>query len=161
EKGVKPARALPYELQAYGTASSGGFTIDFRNSGDVTAVFQVRSALGGALPRCYTVEPAQRIVGAMPTAGGESDVSVHRPNGFFRSFKGGLAGTRANVLVRPTYDIDRDAILLTLTNRGLHRARVRVLDKYTNEHVDQTLEPRESTSRFWSVKAFHNWYDLR
>ena len=57
EKGVRPARALPYELDVHSVVqpSSSTVTLQFANSGKQGAVFQVRS--GGATDpvRNYTV----------------------------------------------------------------------------------------------------------
>jgi phospholipase C len=45
EPGVRPARALPYTLNAHGVLplADGSFRIDFGNTGKATIVFQVRS----------------------------------------------------------------------------------------------------------------------
>src|SRR5262249_24394217 len=45
ESGVRPARAVPYELHVAGIADvvDGKVTIEFVNTGDAAAVFQVRS----------------------------------------------------------------------------------------------------------------------
>ena len=89
EKGVRPARALPYALEAFGRLVGNSFQIDFRNVGSQTAVFHARSANPSDLPRCYTVEPSLWLTGAWsPAANNAYDVSVHGPNGFFRSYKG-------------------------------------------------------------------------
>jgi phospholipase C len=61
EPGVRPARALPYLLNAKGAVSSNGtFEIDFENLGRAGAVFQVRSGNIADVPRTYTVEPDKR-----------------------------------------------------------------------------------------------------
>jgi phospholipase C len=161
EPGVRPARALPYELQADGIAVNGLFSIHFRNTGTATAVFQVRSALGGALPRTYTVEPDRGLTDSMTVVNGAYDLSVYGPNGFFRKFKGELGGGHANLTVRLEYgDDDRGAILLTIENKGSKLAKVDVLDKYSGGRVEQSLEAGESSSRYFDRKRFHNWYDL-
>lgn len=66
ERGVRPARALPYTLHAHGSVnlSDGSFVIDFGNSGAATAVFQVRSGNGLDAPRTYTIEPQKQLFGA-------------------------------------------------------------------------------------------------
>ena len=87
EKGVRPARALPYDLEAIGRSVGNQFRIDFNNDGRQTAVFHARSANATDIPRCYTVEPRQFLTGLWPLdANNTYDLSVHGPNGFFRSF---------------------------------------------------------------------------
>ncbi|MEU8110876.1 hypothetical protein [Micromonospora sp. NPDC048947] len=51
EHGVRP---IPYTLQADGHHGDDSFRIDLRNSGGVTAVFQVRQAGSADAPRSYT-----------------------------------------------------------------------------------------------------------
>src|SRR5262249_5977296 len=108
EAGIKPARPVPYELhvRAEADASQGELRIHFGNSGRSAAVFQVRAASGQAGPWTYTVGADAHVVETWALrANGQSsyDLSVHGPNGFLRSFKGGIAGReRANLTVRAT-----------------------------------------------------------
>ncbi|MEY2523734.1 MAG: phospholipase, partial [Ilumatobacteraceae bacterium] len=59
ERGVRPARALPYALAAHAVVKpgDGSVRIEFANTGTATAVFQVRSGNPVDAPRTYTVEP--------------------------------------------------------------------------------------------------------
>jgi phospholipase C len=61
EPGLRPARALPYSLDAHGLLqlSDGSFLIEFENTGSATAVFQVRSGTALLVPRTYTVGPGK------------------------------------------------------------------------------------------------------
>src|SRR5262249_24084146 len=118
EQGVRPARALPYELEARGTVRTvdGSVGIDFDNTGGPAAVFQVRSGNIAHPPRTYTVEPGRHLsdtwsVAAISAA--EYDLSVNAPNGFLRAFKGGVAATRARVAVDVAYDGATQRITLT------------------------------------------------
>ena len=58
ELGVRPARALPYTLDAIGVVepADGSFRIQFRNTGRAAAVFHVRSGNSADVPRTYTVQ---------------------------------------------------------------------------------------------------------
>jgi phospholipase C len=61
EKGIRPAHALPYELDARGTVNASNSTLGlmFRNTGKATVVFQVRSANAADPVRNYTIgDPA-------------------------------------------------------------------------------------------------------
>jgi phospholipase C len=166
EPGVRPARALPYELHAHGGVASpfGGFRITFTNTGRAAAVFQVRAGHPWQSPRNYTIEPQKmRIDSWSVSALGafEYDLSVHGPNGFLRAFKGGipLLG-RAQLDVRASYDESRTGITLSIANLAPRAAHVSILDRYSRERVELALEPGENTSRHWSLTRFSGWYDL-
>src|SRR5262249_20367468 len=124
ERGVRPARAIPYTLSSRGAVQQedGSFWIEFRNSGEQGAVFQVRSGDDVYPPRTYTVEPHKHLqdrwaFGTNRRA--QYDLSVYGPNGFFRSFKGTLGSRHgANLDIRETYDEEQNAISLSITNNG-------------------------------------------
>jgi phospholipase C len=162
---VRPARALPYALHADGTVDigDGAFAIEFSNVGVATAVFHVRSGNVVDGPRTYTVEPHKRLSDSWDvTAIGASayDVSVYGPNGFFRSFKGGVADARAKLDVRPTYNEASVGITLKISNEADQTAKVHVLDKYTGNGIVQELKPHQSISKSWSLAPMFGWYDL-
>ena len=166
EKGVRPARALPYVLHAHGAvdAGDGAFRIDFGNTGDATAVFHVRSGNGDEAPRSYTVEPRKQLadVWTVTSSGAASDydLSVYGPNGFLRAFKGGISGARARLDVRARYDETGHGIVLEIANQAHHTAKVHVLDHYTGRRIEAELKPGARFSKHWSLKRVFGWYDL-
>jgi phospholipase C len=173
ERGVRPARALPYTLHAHGAvnATYGSFNIDFVNAGEAAAVFHVRSGHGADVPRSYTVESKKQLAGAWNVrsiGASDYDLSVYGPNGFLRGFKGGVSGQRrANLDVRASYDHARDGdddvrggIKLTISNLAAQIATVRILDKYTGKRIEKELEPGKSMSKRWSLTRVFGWYDL-
>jgi phospholipase C len=164
EPGTRPARALPYEFDVHGTAnfSNNTFLIQFANSGDAAAVFQVRSGKVADLPRSYTVGVGARLADSWNVSA-VYDLSVYGPNGFLRSFKGSVAvGTmRSRLDVRASYDTeDQGGITLRITNTGEHNTGVTVLDAYTGNKFTRLLEPQEYLDRAWSLDSFHGWYDV-
>jgi phospholipase C len=166
ERGVRPARALPYTLDAQGAVQpdDGSFWIQFRNSGEATAVFHVRSGNAADLPRSFTVEPHKALTDSWRVAAigrSEYDLSVYGPNGFFRSFKGGVAGNnRAKLDVSVTYDDDSSDIMLEIKNRASQLAQVSVFNRYTSRTTRLVLTPGESESRNWALARNGGWYDL-
>ena len=118
ERGIRPARALPYEFDVRGTAkiSDKTFRLKFANTGRAAAVFQVRSGNAADLPRSYTVGAHRELADTWNVVGPSYDLSVYGPNGFLRSFKGSVAnGTmRSNLDVRAKYDTDDDDGGITL-----------------------------------------------
>ncbi len=63
EIGIRPARALPYELNTYAAVdvSEGTVVLTFVNSGDAAVVFQVRSGNPKDLVRTYTVQQGEQL----------------------------------------------------------------------------------------------------
>jgi phospholipase C len=163
EPGVRPARALPYTLHASGSVDDGAFAVEFANTGAATAVFHVRSGNSVDEPRTYTVEPHQRLSDSWDvTAGGATDydISVYGPNGFFRSFKGGVSGISPKLDVHATYNEASVAITLKISNEAAQTANVHVLDKYTGNSSAQELKPHQSISKSWSLTPMFGWYEL-
>ncbi len=166
ERGVRPARALPYTLDAQGALqeADGSFAIRFRNSGQAGVVFHVRSGNSADVPRTYTVEPHKHVTDAWSVAAiGASayDLSVYGPNGFYRAFKGSVSGQqRANLDVRATYNDDCSEIALQISNRSSHVAKVSVFNRYTSKSTKLVLGPGDSDARSWSLTRSSGWYDL-
>ncbi|WP_249998111.1 phosphocholine-specific phospholipase C [Actinoplanes sp. M2I2] len=155
EQGVRPARALPYELHADGKSAPTGFTIEFRNTGRAAAVFQVHSADPAHEPRTYTVEPRKRLTGMWPT-GQAYDLEVRGPNGFYRHFRG-TAG-RPSVEVRAEQH-DHVAVL-EVSNHGSARALVKVVDRYTGRTTTRAVPAGGRHTERHSAEKARGWYDL-
>jgi phospholipase C len=163
EKGVRPSRALPYQMNVEATVNPASSTVDltFMNSGSATVVFQVRSGNPLDPVRWYTVEPAMTLSDTWSVTTSYS-LSVYGPNGFVRYFNGSI-GTNAAVLeVSSTYDSDPDsvAINLSITNVGGAQAEVTVLNAYTGSAFTRLLSPQASFSEGFSLAQFFGWYDL-
>jgi phospholipase C len=145
ERGVRPARALPYRLHADGSAQK----IELANTGDAAAVFHVRPA--GDDPRTYTLGPGRSVTAAFVG----DDVEVHGPNGFYRQFIG--SGT---LQVRAGYDERQLSLTLEIRNTGPRRLRLEVKDGYTGRTTRLTLGRHERVARDWSLRHAGGWYDL-
>ncbi|HEY6922886.1 MAG TPA: alkaline phosphatase family protein, partial [Steroidobacteraceae bacterium] len=162
EKGLRPARALPYELHANGHVSSSSSTvsIDFINSGKAGAVFQVRSGNPADTVRAYTVERGKQLTGTW-TFTSQYDLSVYGPNGFARYFKGTNGRFSANLDVRAQYDReDHGAVRLRVTNAGSNKATVVVHDAYTGETNLHFILPGQMFETEQRCDRFFGWYDL-
>ena len=85
EPGVRPARALPYNLAADAAMAGGTATVKFANRGAAGAVFHVTAVNTAA--RSYTIGAGDKLSDTWPFAAGE-DIRVHGPNGFYRQFSG-------------------------------------------------------------------------
>jgi phospholipase C len=166
ESGVRPARALPYELhvRARTDRKDGAVNIYFGNTGKVAAVYQVYSADGQSGPWTYTVAPDTELSDSWNLrSNGETDyhLSVFGPNGFLRVFKGSIAKGRANLVSSITYDIDSNGVLLGIRNHTEMASTVSVFDLYTHKKVEFKLEADGELSEFWSLEGSYGWYDFR
>ncbi|MBM7786327.1 phosphocholine-specific phospholipase C [Tenggerimyces flavus] len=156
ERGVRPARALPYVLYADAKVSGDSVDLSFRSTGDAAGVFQVRSADPASQPRSYTVEPDKSLADTF-AIGDRYDLTVHGPNGFFRQFKG--SGSE-RLEVRATCDSRGTAVTLKVTNKGTRRVEVVVADQYSRRSAKLTLSPGESESERRSLAHTKGWYHL-
>jgi len=162
EKGVRPARSLPYELNVHAKVNTSARTVvlKFMNTGGATAVFQVRSGNTDDVARSYTVEPGKHLFGTWKVAS-SYDLSVHGPNGFWRSFVGAINSTGPALDVVSTYGTGgRGSIALAITNVADVRAEVILLDAYTGKSLSQHLRPNETLEEKLPLAHFGGWYDF-
>jgi phospholipase C len=162
EKGVRPARALPYELdvQASVIASNSTINLTFINTGSAAVGLHVRSGNAADAVRFYTVEPGKRLTDSWKAASSSYDLSVYGPNGFARYFKGSIGSGAAALNVASLYDTkNRGSIQLTITNVGIP-GEVSVLDAYTGNLIQQFLQPQRTFQNEMSLQKFYGWYDL-
>ena len=156
ERGVRPARALPYTLHADGHATTTEFTLGFRNSGRAAAVFQVRSGVSVEAPRSYTVEAGKHLSDTWKL-GPQFQLAVHGPNGFFRGYTGEW---QHDIDIAVVYDVRHDQIALTLKNRTSKRITVKVRNGYTSRVTELVITPGETEVKHVSVARTRGWYDL-
>jgi phospholipase C len=166
EPGVRPARAVPYELQATATVELADrkVAIRFASTGKAAAVFQVRSGSNAAGPWSYTVGPHDDLAdtwdfGAAHETG--YDLSVYGPNGFFRAFQGSLADRgRANLAVQTIYEPARNTLVLEIHNAGTRVEGLHLEDAYGRERTVHSIAPGERLTRRISLERSFGWYDL-
>jgi phospholipase C len=161
EPGTRPARALPYELHVEGEASQGVLRLVFRNTGKAGAVFQVRSGNVQSGPWTYTVGAGDETSDTFGTRGASSyDLAVSGPNGFLRTFAGGLAANSANLTVRAIYDRESDAIALIIRNHGSSAEKVNIVDAYSGKTHSRIVHPLDSATFVNELHESFGWYDL-
>jgi phospholipase C len=159
EPGVKPARALPYELQAIGRYENGQLRIDFQNAGRAGACFHVRSGDASKGPWFYTVE-AEKSLSAMWPVNGAYELHAYGPNGFVRSFKGDGASRKTVLQVASRCEREHARVVLTLANEGHDYCNVSVENLYNGESLTYLLKPGEHVEKHWYLGDSYGWYDL-
>ncbi len=172
--GVRPSRALPYELHVTARVAAlsrlGDVTVElgFENTGTQGAVFHVHDRKNlAALPRRYTVGANSRINGRWTAdATGLYDLWVLGPNGFHRHFTGNarraVGAGQANAELRVDYDIVAGDLVVRLKNTGAGPAAMRLV---ANAYVPATPMPynvparSEHAVRLQLAKSAR-WYDF-
>jgi phospholipase C len=162
ETGIRPARALPYAMDAIGSvnAAAGSFNITFVNTGAATVVFHVRSGNAADPVRNYTVEPGKTLTGTWSGISSYA-LSVYGPNGFTRFFNGSIGSNAAVLGLTASCGLEAfGSIGWAITNMGTKKATVSVLDAYTGNRVTRQLSVREGFQDQLSLSQFYGWYDL-
>jgi phospholipase C len=164
EKGIRPARALPYELdvQASVNASDSTVTLTFLNTGSAAVVFQVRSSNPADFVRQYTVEAGKTLSDTWNVVGSTYDLSVYGPNGFIRYYKGSIGSSAAVLDLVSSYGRYNywGTITWQITNVSSNQAEVSVLDAYTGNVSTQLLQPQGTFENQLLLYQFYGWYDL-
>ncbi|MDI2126491.1 phosphocholine-specific phospholipase C [Yinghuangia seranimata] len=160
EHGVRPARPLPYRLDADARlAADGTLRVEFANTGAAGACFHVTSATHPAGPWTYTVEAGKRLTAEWRPAGDAYAFTVHGPNGFHREFKGGTAAAGPEVDARQTGAAEH--LQLTLTNEGREPVELVVADAYNPRGGAQyRLRPGGRAVHNARLGATDGWYDV-
>jgi phospholipase C len=170
EPGVRPARAVPYELFVrVNDNSSGKLSMRFVNTGDAGANFLVFEAQSADAPRTYTVEAGKRLVDQLPVnADGSYDFTVHGPNGFLRRFAGKQVAQhfwnshdRANPEVAEGYDVANGNLQLRLKNEGNTRCQFKIVNAYdSGKALTHTVRGGDSDTVNLDLRHVYGWYDL-
>ncbi|TJZ76673.1 phospholipase C, phosphocholine-specific [Rhodococcus oryzae] len=128
ESGTRPARALPYQPDAYATVDPGArsVTVHLVNSGAASAHLALYPYAGefGA-PRHYDVRGETEDIVALP--GPRYSLTLLGPNGFRREFAGSTDGAAAALELSTRVDAAAGALDLTVKNPG-ERALAVVID---------------------------------
>ncbi|KJV26285.1 phosphocholine-specific phospholipase C [Luteibacter yeojuensis] len=171
ERGQRPARALPYELETTGRLDidAGRYWLDFRNTGDLGACFHVTSTLRTDGPWAYTVEAGKSLSDHWTSAysGGAYDLTVIGPNGFMRQFSGkqpDKADTHRLALPEVTLveGRHRDDLHLLLVNNGGRPCAITVqANDYLHEPPRRYwLLPGQQVETHWDIGGCDHWYDV-
>ena len=161
EPGTRPARALPYELHVHEEVNASGIQLFFRNTGKAGAVFQVRSGDGQTGPWIYTVGAGDETSDNFGSGATSYDFAVYGPNGFLRSFAGGLGNGSANLTVHAMYDKEEsEGIALVIRNRGSNAQKVSIFDAYSGKTRTHLLHPHNSVTYVSELEESFGWYDL-
>jgi phospholipase C len=163
--GVRPARALPYELQVQARvlAMSREVELTFENAGEAGAVFHVYDRLAlDRIPRRYTVEPGKQLTGRWDTATAY-DLWVLGPNGFHRHIVGDAHGAAGAAWPETVLRAERRSgeLVIDLVNDGSQPCTFQLAaNRYgTNKLPEVRVAARSRSTIRLPLAASHNWYD--
>ncbi|MBY6241373.1 phosphocholine-specific phospholipase C [Methylosinus sp. Sm6] len=164
EKGLRRARALQYVLDAKGavTANDASLKFYYINKGKLGACFHTRSTRTSAGPWTYTVEAGKSLAATLKLpAHGDYGFTVHGPNGFFRTFEGGVGEGRAELEVSARYEAQPQAgVELTIVNQSASAVSVAIANAYSGGTFRKRLAAGERLVKLWRLGDTHGWYDL-
>lgn len=158
ERGVRPARALPYALELDLAAQAGGVRLRFDNRSTVGVCCTAYWDGSASIPRRYTIGAAHRLEDHMQLPAGQPlALSVHGPNGFLRSVRGtGDCAVEIASGAAPGGDIR-----LRLHNRGDRALTVTVRDEAYGRGERRLGIPQGAVRELvWDLQPSHHWYDL-
>jgi phospholipase C len=162
EPGVRPARALPYELHANGAVARDGrsFEFVFDNTGRQGAHFYVYAIASNDGPWRFTVEAGKSLTADVPLPPeGKYEYEIHGPNGFVRRLRGTSEGGRVGVSV--DYDIKATGLRIRLANASGASAHVTIADNaYGAQARKLSLAAQAERVETWPLERSSRWYDL-
>jgi phospholipase C len=162
EPGVRPSRALGYELHATAVRDSSvpGVNLTFRNTGRLGAVFHVYDKLHlDRIPRRYTVEASKELTDQWGLDEERYDLWVLGANGFLREFQGSRAGG-AEPQARLRYDTPRGFIELEVTSPEALSLLIIANAHRVDGPWKLAIVPNIPTTRRWLLKSSGYWYDF-
>ncbi len=158
EPGRRPARALPYQPDAYGSVQGGVFRLKVVNGGRSCVPLALYPYAGEFdVPQHTDVD--DRALWEVQLAGDAYAFTVTGPNGFRREFAGRVRGTAA---VTTEVDGRGRELSITLRNRGDRPLTftVRSLAYGQERPREITLRPGRGRTIGHRAGAAHGWYDL-
>ncbi|MFE7332375.1 phosphocholine-specific phospholipase C [Streptomyces sp. NPDC057565] len=162
EPGSKRTRPLKYAPYVDGSAntSTGKFTLTFSGGPEAGAQFYVTSANRTDAPWTYTTEAGKSIADTWNTqySNGVTDLTVHGPNGFLRTFRN--PGTEACPEVTARHNETTGNLDLTLTNPGNGVAHLTVTNAYGGRDETVTVRPGAVVNHTVSLRRSRRWYDV-
>ncbi|MGP4049817.1 phosphocholine-specific phospholipase C [Streptomyces sp. 2A115] len=160
ERGLRPARPLPYTPLTDGTAdpAAGTFSLTFASGKKAGASFYVTSGNRTDGPWTYTTGAGRTVSDTWNSAysNGSHDLTVHGPNGFLRVFKGPGKAAGPEVTARHV----GDDVQLTFTNKGSGTVNLKLTNGYGGRTESFRVRPGATVKHTVGLRASRRWYDL-
>ena len=155
EKGQRPARPLPYDLQCNAKVENGRLAVNLQNRGKAGACFIAYAEGRSEGPWFYTVEAGKTLEDRIPIEPGPFHFTIHGPNGLFRSYQGEEAPLQVEL------SSEADAVTVKVTNSGASEQTLVVEDRYAPDtRRAHRVASGKTLSDRWDIAARDHWYDL-
>ncbi|MFI6649404.1 phosphocholine-specific phospholipase C [Streptomyces sp. NPDC050529] len=164
EKGARPTRPLRYAPVVDGAAdtATGKYRLTFSGGAAAGAQFLVTSANRTDGPWTYTTEAGKSLSDSWNTAysKGVTDLTVHGPNGFLRTFRADGKAVGPEVTAR--HDAATGGLQLTFVNGGSATVRLTVRSAVGYGGGVQTFAVRAGATvkHELDLRGSKNWYDV-
>ncbi|MEE4495371.1 phosphocholine-specific phospholipase C [Streptomyces sp. BE230] len=164
EKGARPTRPLRYAPVVDGAAdtATGKYRLTFSGGAAAGAQFLVTSANRTDGPWTYTTEAGKSLSDSWNTAysKGVTDLTVHGPNGFLRTFR--ADGKTVGPEVTARHDAATGGLQLTFVNGGSATVRLTVRSAVGYGGGVQTFAVRAGATvkHELDLRGSRNWYDI-
>ncbi|WKE65008.1 phospholipase C, phosphocholine-specific [Gallaecimonas kandeliae] len=156
EPGQRPARPLPYDMEASAWARNGKLALSIDNRSNVAVALGLYDNQAAKAPRHYTAAAHSRLDDKLD-AGQSYQLSLHGPNGYLRHFAGSGDDPLVVTLSRGT---TANLVMLTLRNVSGAPQQCRITDGYSKEVHQCHLAPGQQKSLSWHIADQAHWYDL-
>ncbi len=166
ETGVRPSRALPYEIEVSAASSMDGtaVTLTFENTGRAGVVLHVYDKQQlDLIPHRYTIEAGKALSDSWPTHSGSFDLWVYGPNGFVREFTGEpVAGLPGLPRISLQYAPSRQALEINILNTEAVAYTITVVANayYPDDPQSYRVAAGSAVMHPWPLAASYNWYDF-
>ncbi|MFB9158598.1 phosphocholine-specific phospholipase C [Chromobacterium violaceum] len=170
EGGRRPARALPYQCNAYGSTDLAGgiFWVHMQNSGSQAVHYAIHAnQYRSDGPWQYDVAGGGEIKDyfhAQTYGGGLYDLTVYGPNGFLRRFAGNLRSAMGVLEAVSAVSVVAGVPQLTLqlNNQGTKVATFQVSGNGYGGAAPQqvVVTPGGSQLLSWNLSGVYGWYDF-
>jgi phospholipase C len=159
EAGGRRTRPLRYAPYVDGATQAGKYQLTFASGNEAGAQFLITSPNRTDGPWTYTTEAGKSIADTWNTvySGGATDLTVHGPNGFLRTFKG-KPDTGLEVTARhngSTGDLD-----FTLINTTANDVIFTLTNSYDGRPKRLKVLKGKSTQYRLNVHHSNQWYDV-
>jgi phospholipase C len=160
EEGTKPARALPYQPDAWVRVQDGSLELTAANSG-AKSVHLALYPYSGEFDQPLQLDVHGTASRRIPLRGDAYNLVLIGPNGFRREFAGSLQGRAGGVQLTSAIEAEPRKLRLQIANSGQARVtlQVRAL-AYGDKEQTVPLEPGQSKNAVWPLEDSHGWYDL-
>lgn len=164
ERGPRPTRPLRYApfVDGAADAATGTYRLTFSGGAAAGAQFLVTSANRTDGPWTYTTEAGKALADSWNTAysKGVTDLTVHGPNGFLRTFRSG--GEVVGPEVSARHVAARGGLELTFVNGGAATARLTVRSAAGYGGGVRTFAVRAGATvkHVLDLRRSKHWYDV-